>query len=142
MEGHRPREQPDDQERAADQFEQAGDPADREEYRARVIRRRKAEQFRRAVLEKQKRRDDAQDAQDARGPNGLQCVHVSSFRLMAPSLGLATQPSKLIVATLKRPLKRSVDASNQFPGTELLGDDAGLLQKFPPRRQLPRRFTQ
>ena len=67
-EGHRPGEQADDEQQAADELDHAGDAEEREERRA-ELGRREAEQLLRAVLEEEQRRHDAQHRQRI-GPPG------------------------------------------------------------------------
>src|SRR5438445_1601527 len=67
-ESDRPREQPDEQQRAADQFERSRQADQREQRRRAGYRRGKAEQLLRAVRHEEKRVDNAQHAQQARRP--------------------------------------------------------------------------
>src|SRR5256885_6536112 len=67
-ESDRPSEQPDEQQRAADQLERSRQADQREQRRRAGYRRGKAEQLLRAVRHEEKRVDNAQHAQQARRP--------------------------------------------------------------------------
>jgi hypothetical protein len=69
-EGHRPGEQADQHQQAAEQFQHARQPRQREQFRAGIGRGREAQQFLGAVLHEQQGGDDAQDGEHSRRPDG------------------------------------------------------------------------
>ncbi len=75
QESHWAGEQADEQKQAADQFEDAGDAEQREERRA-ELGRREAEQFLRAMLEEEQRRDDTQRRQGIGTPGRKQGLEI------------------------------------------------------------------
>src|SRR5439155_186948 len=81
-ESDRPREQPDEQQRAADQLERSRQADQREQRRRAGHRGGKAEQLLRAVRHEEKRGDNAQHAQQARRPAlGDKLDHVGPFAM-------------------------------------------------------------
>lgn len=69
---HRTGEQTEEQEQAAPEFEQAGNPHQREEFELEWQRGRNAEELLPAVRQKKKGRDDPQDAEQPRLPANAQ----------------------------------------------------------------------
>src|SRR5882762_7206763 len=101
----RPREQPDEQQRAADQLERSREADQREQRRRAGHRRGEAEQLLRAVRHEEKRGDNAQQAQQARRPAlGDKLDHVGPFAMKKRILFL------FLSAVLSIPQARSAPA--------------------------------